>query len=131
MRILIVDDSKAAALALRRLLEELGHEVRAAADGEEAWQHLRLSPDPERLIISDWVMPGCDGPELCRRIRAGGDTPYTYFILLTYKDLRKDRLLGLEAGADDFLVKPVDGYELTVALGRAERILHAQRVATS
>jgi sigma-B regulation protein RsbU (phosphoserine phosphatase) len=125
MRILIVDDSKAASLALRRLLEEQGHEVAAVADGEEAWNYLRLQPDPERLVISDWVMPRLDGPDLCRRIRAAGETPYTYFILLTYKDLRKDRLLGLEAGADDFLVKPIDGYELSVALGRAGRILHA------
>jgi DNA-binding response OmpR family regulator len=124
MRILIVDDSPTAAAYLRKKLVEMGHEVLVAKSGREAWQH--LESQFESLVITDWIMPELSGPELCRRIRARGSTPYTYVILLTVKDLRKDRLEGLQAGADDFLTKPVDSVELVTALRTAERILSAQ-----
>ena len=80
------------------------------------------------LLISDWMMPLVDGPELCRRIRSAAGDHYTYIILLTSRDRREDRLEGLRAGADDFLIKPPDPDELTVRLEIAERILkvHAQ-----
>jgi sigma-B regulation protein RsbU (phosphoserine phosphatase) len=124
MRIFIVDDSPTAALHLRRKLEAMGHDVVSATNGQEAWKHLQERHEP--LVITDWMMPGMSGPELCRQIRARGGTPYTYLILLTVKDLRKDRLEGLQAGADDFLTKPVDTVELDAALHTAGRILSAQ-----
>jgi len=75
-------------------------------------------------LISDWMMPRLDGPDLCRRIRAAGDEPYTYIILLTSRDRREDRLEALNAGADNFLTKPPDPQELAVGLVVAGRILN-------
>lgn len=124
MRILIVDDSPTAALHLRKKLEEMAHEVVHARTGREAWQHLQTHH--ESLVITDWVMPEMSGLELCRQIRAREHARYTYLIVMTVKDLREDRLEGLQAGADDFLTKPVDPVELVTAMRAAQRILSAQ-----
>lgn len=124
MRILVVDDSPTATLYLSKKLQEMGHDVVQAKNGREAWQYLQTHP--ERLVITDWVMPEMNGLELCRQVRAKGGAPYIYLILMTVKDLRKDRLEGLQAGADDFLTKPVDTVELAAALQTAMRILSAQ-----
>jgi sigma-B regulation protein RsbU (phosphoserine phosphatase) len=124
MRILVVDDSPTAAFHLRSKLLEMGHEVVMAKSAGEAWQHLQVYH--ESLIITDWTMPGMSGPEFCQRVRARGNTPYTYIILLTVKELRKDRLQGLQAGADGFLSKPVDSIELAATLQSAQRILSVQ-----
>ena len=124
MRILIVEDSKLQANFLRGLLESMGHEARVAADGDEAWRVLQEEPFP--LVVSDWVMPGLDGPSLCRRIRERQGGSYTYVILLTVLGGRSDRMEGLRAGADDFLVKPVDAEELASRLEIARRILEMQ-----
>jgi diguanylate cyclase (GGDEF)-like protein len=121
MKILIAEDQAPAALYLRRTLEKMGHETAIAPDGEQAWNMVRNGE--ARLLISDWMMPCLDGPELCRRIRAAADVRYTYIILLTSRDQREDRLTGLRAGADDFLTKPPDRDELAVRLEIAERIL--------
>src|SRR5690242_13937836 len=83
MRILVAEDSTLQADYLRRMLEAMGHEVFHAADGDAAWQILREEPIP--LVLSDWVMPGLDGLELCRRIRARPGGSYTYVILLTVR----------------------------------------------
>jgi two-component system chemotaxis response regulator CheY len=124
MRILIAEDQATSALYLRRTLERLGHEVIVATDGLEAW---RMVQDCDvSVVISDWMMPGIDGLELCRRIRLRPVLRYTYIILLTSKDLRTERLEGLRAGADDFLVKPPDADELAVRLQIAQRILGVQ-----
>ncbi|WP_165233909.1 GGDEF domain-containing response regulator [Aquisphaera insulae] len=124
MRILIVEDSLTQAVDLRRRLEGLGHEVVVAHDGREAWE--RLEKRPEGLVISDWMMPEMSGLELCRKIRSEIKSPYVYLILLTAKTHRHERLQGLQAGADDFLGKPIDNVELDVALRSARRILDAQ-----
>ena len=124
MRILIAEDSRTQALDLRRRLTGLGHEVVETHDGSEAWRHLNARR--ERLVISDWMMPELSGLELCRKIRAEFQGPYTYVILLTAKTRRDERLEGLEAGADDFLPKPIDQCELSIALKTAHRILEAQ-----
>ena len=121
MKILIAEDQPAAALYLRRTLEKMGHQAEVAPDGEAAWQMIRDGDTP--LLISDWMMPHLDGPELCRRLRAVAADRYIYIILLTSLDRREDRLKGLRAGADDFLTKPPDPDELAVRLEIAERIL--------
>lgn len=124
MKILIVEDQATSALFLHRTLERLGHEPIVASDGIEAWRIVRDEPVP--VVITDWVMPGLDGPELCRLIRAREGGRYTYVILLTSKDRRQDRLEGLRAGADDYLVKPPDVEELRIRLGIAARFLALQ-----
>jgi two-component system chemotaxis response regulator CheY len=121
MRVLIAEDQPTSALLLRRFLERMGNEVALAADGVEAWEMLQTSQTT--LVITDWMMPRMDGLELCRRIRSSGNESYTYVILLTSRACRLDRLEGLRAGADDFLVKPPDQDELLVRLEVAERIL--------
>jgi len=121
MKILIAEDQPPAALYLRRTLERMGHEATIAPDGEQAWQILQRGDAP--LLISDWMMPHLDGPDLCRRIRSAGGDRYTYIILLTSRDQQEDRLKGLRAGADDFLTKPPDPDELAVRLEIAGRIL--------
>jgi diguanylate cyclase (GGDEF)-like protein len=121
LKILIAEDQPLAALFLRRTLEQLGHDVIVACDGEEAWHLLESGEVP--LLISDWVMPGVDGLELCRRIRATDLGRYIYVILLTSRARRDDKLEGLRAGADDFLVKPPDPDELAVRLEIASRIV--------
>jgi two-component system chemotaxis response regulator CheY len=121
MKVLIAEDQPPAALYLRRTLERMGHEATVAPDGEQAWQILQ--DGNSSILISDWMMPRIDGPDLCRRIRAVGDGRYIYIILLTSRDRREDRLEGLRAGADDFLIKPPDPDELAVRLEIAGRIL--------
>jgi diguanylate cyclase (GGDEF)-like protein len=124
MKILVAEDDDLSAFVLRHQLERQGHEVTVASDGSEAWRLAQDSWFP--VVISDWMMPGLEGPELCRKIRGRGGQPYTYVILLTSKNSRQDRLAGLEAGADDFLVKPPDSEELAVRLEIARRILAVQ-----
>lgn len=121
MKILVAEDQVVAAMHLRRVLEKLGHEVTVAPDGEAAWERIRDDDYP--LLISDWMMPHLDGPDLCRRIRDARLDRYTYIILLTSLDRQEDRVKGLRAGADDFLTKPPDPAELSVRLEIADRIL--------
>lgn len=121
MNILIAEDQPVTALYLRRTLEKMGHSPRAAPDGEAAWRMIGGGEFP--LLISDWMMPNLDGLDLCRRIRSSRIGRYVYIILLTSLDRREDRLKGLRAGADDFLIKPPDPDELAVRLEIAGRIL--------
>ena len=122
MKILIVEDDPIAGAVLEVSLRQLGHEVEVARDGTDGWQ--RFCAGPRRLVISDWMMPGLDGLELCRRIRAqGGD--YTYFILLSNLTTSGGNLdQMMEAGVDDYLPKPVNQQELKARLRVAERILN-------
>jgi diguanylate cyclase (GGDEF)-like protein len=124
MNILIAEDDRVSALKLCRALERLGYSVCVVSDGAEAWR--RVCDLGVGLVISDWEMPEMDGLELCARIRSQSDARYTYIILLTARDSRADRLVGLEAGADDFLTKPVDAGELVARLNIARRILAMQ-----
>jgi signal transduction histidine kinase len=123
--ILIAEDSPILSRALGRMVQGLGHEVRTAADGLTAWEEFqRCQPE---VVISDWVMPGIEGPELCRRIRAAGGA-YTYFVFLTVLEEKQNALAGMRAGADDYLTKPVDLDDLQLRLIAAERVttLHRQ-----
>lgn len=122
MKILIVEDDSIAGAVLEALLKQLGHEVELTTDGEVAWQQFQQAP--RRLVISDWMMPGMNGLDLCQRIRAqGGD--YTYFILLSSLTTGGGNLAqAMAAGVDDFLSKPVNQDELIARLHVAERILN-------
>jgi len=124
MRILVVDDQKTLGLALCGTLIELGHEPQLITSSVAAFELIERGD--RRMVITDWMMPDMEGPELCRRIRALGKHPYTYIIMVTGRTDRLDRLAGLAAGADDFLTKPVDEEELVVRLAIAERILGVQ-----
>src|SRR3954471_19808278 len=110
MKILIAEDQATVGLALSQTLIRLGHEPRLVSSGSGAWD--LIDREDWRLIITDWIMPELDGLELCRRIRARRCRPYSYVIMLTGRTDRRDRLESLEAGADDFLTKPVDEDEL-------------------
>ena len=124
MRILVAEDETVSRRMLIATLEGLGHEVTAAPDGRQAWGEFERKPFP--VVISDWMMPGLDGLELCRRIRAADHTKYTYIVLLTALGGKGHYLQGMDAGADDFLMKPLDPAELRVRLRVAERILGLQ-----
>lgn len=105
-----------------RSLEKLGHEVTEAHGGEEAWTIWQR--DRQRIVVSDWQMPGLDGLSLCRRFRAQQYQDYIYFILITSAtDSGQNRRIAAEAGVDDFLTKPIDMAKLWMRLRVAERIL--------
>jgi len=125
MKILIADDDAVPRRMLQATLERWDYEVVEARDGEEAWEILH-GEDAPKLAILDWLMPGLDGLELCRRIRALADAPYRYLILLTGRDSKADVVEGMEAGADDYLTKPFHRHELQVRLRAGRRILDLQ-----
>lgn len=112
-RILVVDDDARLASSLRRALAYEGHAVEVAADGPAALVAARDRP-PD-LVVLDVMLPGIDGVEVCRRLRAGSDLP---ILMLTARDAVSDRVAGLDAGADDYLVKPF-AYDELLARVRA------------
>lgn len=125
MKILVADDDAVPRRFLQGALMQAGHEVVVARNGDEAWQLLQVAHAP-RLAILDWLMPGLDGVEICRRIRQWDTAAYVYIILLTSKDQPEDIIAGLEAGADDYLTKPFDPQELEVRLRTGQRIIDLQ-----
>ena len=108
MAILVVDDDAGLRRALRRVLSSHGFDVEVAADGDEALAQLRARPYD--LVVLDVMMPGSDGIEVCETLRTGGDD--LPVLMLTARDAVRDRVVGLEAGADDYLVKPFANEEL-------------------
>jgi serine phosphatase RsbU (regulator of sigma subunit) len=128
MRILLAEDSAASRFLLQRAVEELGHECVVAEDGLQAWDLYRQ--DGAEVVISDWIMPGLDGDELCRRIRADSEGSYTYFVMLTSLEDKEHVLRGMQAGVDDYLTKPLDRNDLGARLIAASRVtaLHRQIV---
>ncbi len=125
MNILIADDDAVCRLLLAAALQQAGHEVASASSGEEAWQQWERAPFP--IVISDWMMPGLDGLELCRRIRAAGHARYSYVILLTSLAGKTRYLEAMDVGVDDFITKPFDEDELAAKLRAAARVLDLQR----
>ncbi len=122
MKIVIAEDDAVSRLALRKTLEGLNFDVVALEDGLAAWEYLQAHD--ARLLISDWKMPRLDGPGLSRRVRLRGSAgPYIYIIMMTSLDRREDRLKALQAGADDFLSKPLDKAELFARINVARRII--------
>lgn len=122
VRILIAEDEDALRRALAAILRAWGHEVVEARDGREALTAASGEGPPD-IAILDWDMPGLSGIEVCRDLRSNPELPYTYVILLTGKGTRDDRIEGLDAGADDYIVKPFDPRELAARLKTAARIL--------
>jgi len=129
MRVLVADDEQTTRLVVRAAVQRLGHECLVAEDGDRAWARLHASPVD--VLLTDWMMPGLDGPELCRRIRAHPADRYTYIILATSMSEREDILSGMQAGADDYLIKPLDPFAVQTRLIAAERVtvLHQQLAA--
>jgi two-component system, cell cycle response regulator len=125
MRVLIADDSATSRILLRSSLLRWGYDVAVAENGAQAWDIL-AAPDAPTMAILDWVMPHMTGPEVCRRVREAHREPYTYILLLTSKNTKDETVEGLEAGADDYIVKPFDEHELQVRLRAGKRIVDLQ-----
>lgn len=125
MKVLIADDDPVLRHLLESALTRWGYEVTVAKDGNDAARELFSDTGPQ-IAILDWSMPGMDGMQLCREMRQLKPEPYIYIILLTGKIARDEVILGLEAGADDYLTKPFDPAELKVRLRTGERIIHLQ-----
>jgi sigma-B regulation protein RsbU (phosphoserine phosphatase) len=125
LHVLIAEDDPVSRTVLDRTLRGWGHDVTVTRDGSEAWEAL-LQPNAPNLAILDWMMPGIEGPEICRRVRALAKPVPPYLILLTAKGLTNDIVNGLDSGADDFVTKPFDRHELRSRLRVGERILALQ-----
>ena len=126
MQALVVDDSAVYRKLIGDHLRSWGFGVTLAETGSEAWGILE-QPDAPKLVLLDWVLPDLDGIELCQRIRqAGSSGPYVYVILLTSKEGHQNMLDAMQAGADDYLMKPFDELELKARLLVGKRILDLQ-----
>jgi phosphoserine phosphatase RsbU/P len=124
MRILIAEDEVVTARILEQLTRSWGHETVLVKDGASALAQL-IAADGPKLALLDWMMPGLDGPDVCRQVRDSDATKY--LILLTAKTNRADVVEGLDAGADDYLVKPFDPEELRARVKAGIRIVDLQR----
>jgi len=125
MRILVAEDNVVIQNLLRSLLVKWGYEVIIAEDGEEAWAHLK-SDDGPALAVLDWMMPGADGLEVCRRVRAQRRGSYVYILLLSARSDSEDIVEALGMGADDYITKPFHANELRARIRTAVRILKLQ-----
>jgi DNA-binding NarL/FixJ family response regulator len=129
MKILIVDDEHGTRLSLAAAVERLGHAPVQAADGDEAW--LRFQSERPSVVITDWAMPGIDGTELVRRIRADAEPAYTFVMMLTGRADEAAAREAMRAGADDVLGKPLEPAELERKLIAADRVtaMHERMLA--
>ncbi len=125
MRILLAEDDRVSQRIARRALEGAGHEVEVADDGLIAWQ--RLLADPDRLLVTDLMMPHMDGIELIRRVRTGMFPAYIYILVVTALGDVDSLINGLELGADDYVAKPYDPRELVARVAVGERIVTLER----
>jgi diguanylate cyclase (GGDEF)-like protein len=125
MKVLIAEDDSISRRMLEAFLVKWGFEVMAAKEGEEAWGILQANDAP-RLAVLDWMMPGKDGIDICRSVRKRKGRPYVYILLLTARGQKEDIVEGLEAGADDYVTKPFDPYELRARLRAGRRIVELQ-----
>jgi two-component system cell cycle response regulator len=125
MKVLIADDDPVSRLLVERSLKNRGYEVVSVSDGEGAHRAL-LADDAPRLAVLDWMMPEFTGPELCREIRQRVGRPYTYLLLVTSREGKEDVIDGLNAGADDYLTKPVHPEELHARLRVGVRVLELE-----
>jgi two-component system cell cycle response regulator len=124
-RVLIAEDDPIFRRVLQSWLQKWNYSVTALENGLDAWQLLQQDDCPPMAIL-DWVMPGLDGIDVCRRIRSHQQGAYKYVLLLTSKESKEDVVAGLEAGADDYLTKPFDVNELRARVRAGKRILELQ-----
>jgi DNA-binding response OmpR family regulator len=125
MRILVAEDDAVSRRVLEAVLERMGHECDVTPDGDAAWARLAGGHDAPDVLITDWMMPGLTGPDLCRKVRERhGES--IYVIMLTTLSGEAHVRAAMDAGADDFLTKPLDRNQLAMRLAVAER-LHALR----
>jgi two-component system, cell cycle response regulator len=124
-RVLIAEDDPVSRRVLEVFLGKWGYDVVAVADGAQALRVLEAEDSP-RLAVLDWMMPGMEGTEVCKRVRQHSDRPYIYILLLTARTQKDDLLKGLEFGADDYLTKPFDSKELCARLEVGQRIVDLQ-----
>ncbi|HEY3330051.1 MAG TPA: SpoIIE family protein phosphatase [Capsulimonadaceae bacterium] len=125
MKILVADDDAITRRMVEGILRKWGYDVVIAEDGDTAWEALQGEDAPQMAIL-DWQMPGMDGVEICRRLRAQTERPYIYVVVLTSRDTSQDLAQGAEAGADDYLVKPFDPPRLRMRVRAGLRILELQ-----
>ena len=125
MKVLVADDDPLARRLVEAWLRRAEYEPVLASNGVDVLRILR-APDSPRLVVLDWKMPGLDGLDVCRAIRASQQEPYVYVLLLTANERRADIVEGLDAGADDYLSKPCDIDELHARLRTAVRLLQRQ-----
>jgi DNA-binding response OmpR family regulator len=126
MKVLIADDDVVSRRVLEVMVGRWGYDVIGASDGEAARCALEQNPGPE-IALLDWIMPAIDGLELCRRFRSLPQADETYLIILSANSSQEDILAGFDAGADDYLSKPIDLPELQARLRVASRLVNLQR----
>jgi diguanylate cyclase (GGDEF)-like protein len=126
MKILLVEDSYIERTKLGSFMNDWGFEYSGVGSGTEAVKLLE-GPNPPDLVLLDWMLPGLDGIDVLRRIRKISHGNYIYTVMLTGKNQKKDRITAMDAGADDYLSKPVDASELRSRLMAGKRILELQQ----
>jgi len=126
MRVLVADDNVVIRGVLQAMLTQWGYDVVVASDGEEAWRRLQDETAP-RLAVLDWQMPGMEGIEVCRQVRAANRTDYTYIVILTAKQGPDDLVTAMDAGADDYVTKPFKSAELKARLRAGSRLVNVQQ----
>ncbi len=126
MQILIAEDDRVTGEILARTLRRWHYDTTVVADGEQAWERLRDATEPT-LAILDWMMPKMDGPDVCRRVRSDLTLANMYLLLVTARESRADVVAGLDAGADDYIIKPFDPEELRARVGVGIRVLALQQ----
>ncbi|HEY3900368.1 MAG TPA: response regulator transcription factor [Chthoniobacter sp.] len=125
-RILVAEDHQVSRHLLERNLQNWGFDVVSAQDGEAAVAILD-GPDAPSIAILDWMMPRMDGVEVCRRVRQSHASPYIYLLMLTAKSQKDEIAAGLDAGADDYVIKPFDPDELRARLKVGQRVVELER----
>lgn len=125
-RLLIAEDHEASRRILQAYLQDRGFDVVGTDNGEEAWSILNR-PNPPSIAVLDWMMPGLDGVEVCRRVRKLQNAPYVYVVLLTSRSGKDEIAQGLESGADDYVTKPCDREELRARLSVGQRVVKLER----
>ena len=125
MKILIAEDNLTTRRILETILIKWNYDVISVCDGNEAWEKIQ-EKDPPKLIILDWMMPGLNGVEICRRLRRKDPGEPMYIILLTARDEKNDIVEGLGAGADDYIAKPFDTEELRARIDVGRRVIELQ-----
>jgi DNA-binding response OmpR family regulator len=126
MRMLVAEDDRMSSQLLERNLTRWGHEVVLTSDGLQAWNVLS-SDDGPRVAILDWMMPGIDGVEICRRVRQANAVLPIYIILLTAKGQKTDIVEGLIAGANDYVIKPFNREELQARIQVGVTVVELQQ----